>query len=302
MRAIMVAVDYTDLLAVTLPYNIHHFEEVWIVTDEKCHKEVVDVAWQMDNPHKVGITILATGLFYADGATFNKWRALEWGLDQMGRHGWLCLMDADVLWPKGLRWSENTVETESWKPNVETLQCSVSHPDGTYSCHVFVGGYLYTPLRRMCTDLNQSGFLHMPEGVWKPYPAERLWNRFPVHRNINEWAGYSQIFHADDPVLGPPPWHETNWKHAGGADSFFQMRWPKEKKVRPPFEVLHLGPAGENWYGRATPYLDGSVPTDAAEKREKVRQIWEGRRAARVRHGPDSSVYAAEKLSPRASE
>ena len=32
MRAILVAVDYADLLAITLPYNRQHFYEVMVVT------------------------------------------------------------------------------------------------------------------------------------------------------------------------------------------------------------------------------------------------------------------------------
>ena len=39
-------------------------------------------------------------VFYADGAAFNKWKALELALDSYGRRGWLCVMDADVIWPQ----------------------------------------------------------------------------------------------------------------------------------------------------------------------------------------------------------
>lgn len=255
LRAIMVAVDYTDLLAVTLPYNRHHFEDVWIITDEKSYGDVSAVAWPDMIPQN-GPKILVTDLFYADNAVFNKWRALEWGLDQMGRHGWITLMDADVLWP---RWvSENGSEGSLWR--------------------YLRPGYLYSPLRRMCVDLSGPD-CHDWSGQFVT-PPESHWKYYPLHRNVNEWAGYTQIFHSDDPVLGSPPWHEIDWKHAGGADSMFQAKWPRQRRVRPPFEVLHLGPAGVNWCGRVTPRLDGSVPEQAGERGEMMRGIWEGRRRA----------------------
>lgn len=233
MRAILVCVDYADLLAVTLPYNRPHFDEVMVVT--ACG----DTATSELCTKLGGVQVYATDAFYRDGADFNKWLALEEALDVYGRHGWLCVMDADVLWPKSL--------PSGFR---ESLQV----------------GKLYTPLRRMFTDLSQ------------PIPQEPYWRRYPIHRNVAEWAGYSQIFHATDPALGSAPWHETNWRHAGGADSFFQMKWKPADKVRPGFEVLHLGEAGVNWCGRASTYLDGSQPSGADQKRQQVRTYIAGRR------------------------
>lgn len=230
MRAILVSVDYADLLAVTLPYNRHHFDEVTIVTTPS------DTATrELAAAHDA--RIYATDAFYDDGATFNKWKALEQGLDAMGRDGWICLMDADVLWPNSL-------------------------PLG----FCLEAGRLYTPLRRMFTDLTAA------------IPPESDWKKYPIHKNVAEWAGYSQMFHADDPALGPVPWHEIDWKHAGGADSFFQRKWKPQNKIRPGFEVLHLGPAGENWCGRVTPYLDGTQHAEVTARRAAVANIWTTRR------------------------
>ena len=151
-------------------------------------------------------------------------------------------------------------------------------------------GQLCSPLRRMCS---------VEEGIRAANEpgSERWWNRFPIHRNVAEWAGYSQILHAGDPHLGPAPWHEIDWIHAGGADSFFQQKWPQERKIRPPFEVLHLGPAGQNWFGRATPYLDGSIPEDAnVRKFMSSRMIWEQRRINRA-NGKDQ--FEGERVKPR---
>jgi hypothetical protein len=219
MRAFIVAVDYADLLRETLPYNRHHFNEVTIITTP------TDLATQ-DLAASYGANIFQTDAFHDNGASFNKWKALEQGLDEFGRHGLIVLMDADVLWPK-------IIPTFRYKR-----------------------GFLYTPLRRMM------------DPVRLPVPPECEWSRYPLHPQQREFAGYTQIFHADDPHLGPPPWHQTNWRHAGGADSFFQAKWASPYKIRPPFEVLHLGPAGVNWMGRASDYLDGTKPEDADDKRK----------------------------------
>ena len=294
MRAIMVAVDYSDLLRITLPYNRHHFEEVWIVTDHRCFESVVDVVSQVQDG--VGITVLSTDLFYQDGAVFNKWRALEYGLDMMDRRGWLCLMDADVLWPKRLLVNEEGL--------LYIKEDKVIQP-----------GQICSPLRRMW-----DSFPHNPLPIRYDdmmlndvrVPSERHWSEFPAHRNVYEWVGYSQIFHADDPVLGEPPWHQIDWRHCGGADSFFQAKWGKmsrgwrpgvkqisDKKVRPPWEVLHLGPAGQNWCGRASAMSDGITPEGADEKLKQVAAIWEGRRRNR-NEGRDQ--FTGERLTPEVEQ
>lgn len=126
-------------------------------------------------------------------------------------------------------------------------------------------GQLCSPLRRMAP-------------LTPNVPSEQTWNTWPIHKNINEWAGYTQIFHADDPALGVAPWHETNWIHCGGADSFFQQKWTRDKKVRPDWEVLHMGPSGTNWFGRASEYVDGTLPEDAEEKQRRLRDTIAKRR------------------------
>jgi hypothetical protein len=232
MRAILVSVNYSDILSITLPYNRCHFDDMYVVTSSDDAKNVIPIA------DSCNAKVLVTDLFYAHGP-FCKWLALEWALDQMGRHGWLTVMDADILWPSNA---------------------------GEVIRRYLTPGFLITPLRRMFTDIT------------KPLPPENKWNSYPIHRNVQEWAGYSQTYHANDPVLGTPPWHDTSWVHCGGSDSFFQMKWPKHKKIRPNFHCLHIGDAGQNWFGRATPLLDGTIPDQAEERREMVRQMWINRR------------------------
>lgn len=235
LNAILVCVDYSDLLSITLPYNRHHFDSVTVVTSF-ADEATAQVALSND------ALVYQTNAFYTDGAVFNKFRALEEGLDFIGRFGWICIMDADILWPKDA--------------------------DLSFTSHYFWQEHnnLYTPLRRMCEE--------MPMGV----PHEPYWKSYPLHPQQQEFAGYTQIFHAEDKHLPPAPWHQTNWKHAGGADSFFQALWPAHCKIRPPFECLHLGRAGVNWAGRVTPYLDGTQHPQAGEHLSSLRNFMKTRR------------------------
>lgn len=228
LRAIVVNVDYSDYFAITMPYNRHHFSEVWVVTTPEDH-EAIALAEQND------CSVYLTKAFYEDGASFNKYLALERGFEAMGRHGWLVILDADVLWPQVL--PETPLQV----------------------------GKLYVPWRRMLKDV--SG------GI----PPEDFWAMLPRHVNRRDFVGYSQIFHGADPHLGPAPWHETNWRHAGGGDHFFQAKWPLKSKVRPGWEVLHLGEAEANWFGRASAYVDGQQPAQSKQLLAKMRDLWNKR-------------------------
>jgi hypothetical protein len=216
----LVSVDFADLLEITLPYNRHHFGEVIVVTStrDKRSREIAE---------DYGAAVYETDSFYEPGAMFNKHKPLEEALDAIGRRGWLCMMDVDILWPKIFPHFELEV------------------------------GNLYGPGRKVMVQPS------------KVIPDD--WSNFPSYLpNSKLIAGYSQLFHADDPYLGNPPWHRTNWRHAGGADTYFQLQWPRPNRIRLPFDVLHLGKVGVNWCGRTTPYLDGSYPPRAEENMSQL--------------------------------
>lgn len=245
MRAFIVCVDYWDYLKITLPLNTDHFDEIVIITSPRDEKTIQTISEIWNYRH----TMLLTDLFYEKGAVFNKWKALEWGLDQVGRDGWICLLDADIVLPPLDVWQSLNKEV----------------------------GTLYTPRRRMGPNASSI-------------PAYEEWcQRFQLHRNEQEFAGYCQIFHGSDPALPSPPWHETNWRHAGGADSFFQARWKPENKLRPPFECLHLGEAGRNWCGRSTKFLDGTSPQEAETRSNQLRAFINSRQ--RGPHRFDNEKY-----------
>lgn len=245
-NVVMVCVDFADILRVTLPFNRPQVKSILVVTHPR-DKETIDVAQEF------GAEVLMTRVFYEREAVFNKFHALELGLDYIGREGWIAVMDCDVLLPRNMRpWVKNP-------------------------------GRLYTPRRRM--------FPTIPISV-DQVPEERKWRQYKYRMAREPFDGYCQIFHASDPVLGPPPWHVTNWKWCAGPDTFFHQKWREANKVRPNFEVLHLGEPATNWAGRVTPYADGTIPKDAAKNRDMVKVFLRSRKEPR----PLTDKYEKERI------
>lgn len=234
MNAFTVCVDYHDIFRQVAPLMRHHFDRWFVMTSPRFLRETKKAVEGLD------IWVHDTEAFYAGGAVFNKWLGLEQLLSIGGRFGWICIIDADIVWPE-------------------------------YAPLDLVKGKLYTPCRYMYPEVNRI-------------PPEGEWSLYPTHREVGEFAGYTQIFHANDPVLGTPPWHETDWKHAGGADSFFQRKWARGDKIRPSWRCLHVGPCGMNWCGRATAYADGSAPTDSDRKVSMLRNYIRQRKGGDFRH------------------
>lgn len=102
-------------------------------------------------------------------------------------------------------------------------------------------GKIYSPYRRVLPRLEDA----------KDYMDVSSWGRLDKF-NDQEFAGYFQLFNGSDPVLRKKPWYGIDWMHAGGCDSVFERKWMQTNKVRPNFDVLHIGPIGVNWHGRIT--------------------------------------------------
>ena len=213
MNALSVSVGYDDYLALTLPHNLVHFDAMLVVTTSQ-DQATQALVEKWSETHDV--EHYATDAFHKDGAPFNKGLAIEEGFEALGREGWIMLLDADTVLPEVL-----SPPAEGWREDS-----------------------LYSPQRRLCDD---PGWF-TPELEWDTLPYGNEKGIFPF-----EFAGYCQLFHASAPNLKTLPWYPGSFPTAQACDSWFYERWPKRKRVRPPFEVLHLGPTRENWKGRVTP-------------------------------------------------
>lgn len=93
LRIIVTCVDFADFLALTLPWNRHHWKEVVVLTS---HHDEATVKIAKAN----GASVYQTDAFYFRGAKFNKFMALEECINFFGRHGVMGFVDADIFWPK----------------------------------------------------------------------------------------------------------------------------------------------------------------------------------------------------------
>lgn len=116
MISFTVAVDYLDLLQISLPRNHQHFERMIVIT---AHHDSATREYCSQFPN---VTTFVTDAFYSDGAIFNKWRALQLAIDSLPPAGLCCFLDADVILPPEFR-------EFNYEP-----------------------GYLYTPVRRMLRE------------------------------------------------------------------------------------------------------------------------------------------------------
>lgn len=119
MNALTVSVGYDDLLAITLPRMAAVFERICVVTTPEDHDTFL-VAESRDN-----VFCHQTDAFTRGGATFNKGLAIEEGLEQLSRQGWICCIDADILLP-------NPTQFGKLEP-----------------------GFLYGAKRKLCPDLRR---------------------------------------------------------------------------------------------------------------------------------------------------
>jgi hypothetical protein len=172
-----------------------------------------------------------TDVFYEGGAAFNKGAAIERGFDVLGRRGPMAVLDADVVLP---------AELPPW-------------PEPMIGC-------LWSPYR--CILAEASAFRD-----------DLDWSKLPLGLEVGngEHSGYCQLFHASDPHLAGKPWYPSTWSTAGGCDSQFSWHWPRAKRRRPAFEVLHLGPPFANWEG-----VDNARPATEAERAEQLRREQRG--------------------------
>jgi hypothetical protein len=119
MSTVIVSVEFSDFLSVTLPWNQKSLGRILVVTDPE-DEATIAVAEQHN------VEILTTKVFYEREASFNKWSAVNQGFDYLSASEWCLVLDSDILVPK--EWSTSHLRKENlyhahrvpdWKKKVE---------------------------------------------------------------------------------------------------------------------------------------------------------------------------------------
>jgi len=159
------------------------------------------------------IVTYITNMFTMNKAIFNKGVCLNYGLSKIPENSWLVIGDADCIYPSCIR--------------NDILQLDHNK--------------LYSYKRHKV--LNKKHLKDIINNNVEPI--------FLPNRNSRNILGYCQLFHKQSLFFQKNPNYPINYKSAGGCDSRFAAKWPREhKQVLQSGHVLHLGETNINWYGR----------------------------------------------------
>lgn len=198
LRGITICLDYADLLRVTLARNMRHLSEMWVVTHPR-DRETIELAESIPN-----VRVHQTEAFYRNGAAFNKGLAMEEGFEAMGRHGWLVVLDADILLPHTLPLPALNIQ-KLYSPRRRILKDVAEwEPNLNWS---------RLPLNR---DVEFAGYFHMFYADCVALHGKRPWYGVDwSHAGgcdfyfQNHWASQKKVrMHFDVLHLGPV---DTNW-------------------------------------------------------------------------------------------
>src|SRR5262249_52788556 len=95
------------------------------------------------------------------------------------------------------------------------------------------------------------------------------WSSYKVTPDL-AGTGYFQLFHSAANALRSRPWYPTDCAHAGWSDWSFALKFAEGDRRWLPIDVLHIGRRDENWFGRATPRLDGEPIKNVNFRRRKM--------------------------------
>jgi len=227
LECVVVCVNFSDVLAHTLPLNKGHFDRMIVVTDP------ADLAtWAVCRHHHV--QCISTNDFYRDEQAFNKGRGINAVLNLLSKRDWLLHMDADIVLPPRTRdFLQRIVSLDPASiygidrmmcPSFEDWMGHVTNPTCQHADEIFVVPEPF-PMGARVAKLGDEGF--MPIGFFQ------LWNA------------------AVSGITSYPDTHGT----AGRADMLFSLQWPRGRRsLIPEIIAIHLEgplvPGTKNWRGR----------------------------------------------------
>jgi len=206
INGLTVCVGYAEYLAIGIERWMAGLDSLTIVTTP-------DDQATLDLAEKFQARVLQTDLFYQDGASFNKGRALEFARrTAVPWRDWILIFDSDI------------VPEPNWLDRVQAART--------------LEGYLHGAWR---FDAGQIRDLH-----------EIDTGHFPYFSGDAIGVGYFQLFHSGDRRANEPlPVIDTFWIHGGNYDNRFMDRWRRQGLPIQKIDVrlVHVGER-DNWFGK----------------------------------------------------
>jgi hypothetical protein len=249
-EAVITASRYHDFLRVTLPYTTQQVKKVVVVTsDESFDDPTREVC------REFGVKCIRTGLFYHRGARFAKGKAINKGLDQCHRRGWVLTMDADIILPPHS--SAHLARLDLDKTALYGIDRVLVPNAAAWKAFV----------ERRVPQYRWSSVVETPPEF--PFMA----------RYVHETEGYCPIGffalrHGGESRQNRDLRYPEDGNEAIHTDVQYALHWDRHKRhLIPEVIAYHLdscaAPIGANWCGRVTPEFDldsAKVPTNAGIK------------------------------------
>lgn len=237
IECVTVSVNFSDVLAHSLPLNKHHFDRMIVVTSP------ADTATRKLCDHHY-VECVVTDAFYHNDQAFNKARGINAGLAKLAKTGWVAHIDADIVLPARTRrlWNETVALDPGCIYGMDRLMC----PDfNTWARH------MADPVIQHCNEI-----FVIPDGFRLGVRVAQLNSEgyLPI--------GFFQLWHpGGSGVSKYPEEHGT----AGRTDMLFARQWIRKRRVLiPEMFAIHLGspiPAGKtNWRGRTMAPFGPGIP------------------------------------------
>ncbi len=225
IEAVVICVDFADILAWTLPFNRHQFDGMVIVTTPG-DTDTQDIC---SHYH---VRCVTTDVFYRDGKAFDKAAGINAGLRELSRRDWVAHMDADIMLPpRAKEMIERSQPNRDFiygidRMNVPSFEDCIKYlgkPELQFYKQAFVQANSFDLGSRL---VREQGFV--PIGFFQ------LWN--PHGSGI---SNYSEI-------------HDEHNNH---SDVTHAEQWPRNRRgFIPEIVALHLmsenDNRGTNWRGR----------------------------------------------------
>lgn len=240
IEAVIICVNYSDFLDITLDQNLKHFDQIIVITSEK------DIG-TYEICKKYNVTCVQTDAFYINGAKFNKGLAIDIGFAHSKYKDWIVNLDADIVLPENFRdkFLEEATDIEcsyaSRRYDIQTYeewQEIKDDPNKLNNKLLYRGiGYgnffCFNYKSQVFQDLIQKTN-GLPYPSWFPHVAESDW----IFRNA--WSDW---------IYDPPLNDDPNQHNLQNNDRPINPNLLKELS----FKVIHLGQTGRNESSRLTP-------------------------------------------------
>lgn len=232
-QAVIVCINYSDFLKITLPNNKQYFDRVVVVTDTK-DLETLKVC------NFYNVKCIQTEAFYSDGEKVpNKAKGINEGLKDLNLNDWIIQMDADIWLPPLTRQilEQYPLEQDSIY-GIDRLMCN-SYQEWIDFIH-----------------MNKKDIPHIHEG-WIYLHMDH----FPVGQRIVQYhgegympIGFFQLWHPQGSGIHSYPVEIVGFDR---TDVLHLKQFNREKrKFIPDFVCIHLASEehamGQNWNGRKT--------------------------------------------------